>query len=220
MQTLVEKFISENDLIQQYFKETLKLDEDASSYLELETIIDEHFKVLLNIIDKYDTYTCKHLYTSSQISVYLGTKLDLSHFDLVGLSIGSKVHDIGKVGIPRTILLKPDIFTVNERRIMDTHVDLGYCILSHLKTPWNLEEYALKHHEKLDGSGYPNKLVSEEISQNIRILSIADVVESLTAERPYRRSISLTDAINYLYSEEGKYDTEIIKVLEGFANVA
>jgi HD-GYP domain-containing protein (c-di-GMP phosphodiesterase class II) len=186
---------------------------------QLESVIKEHFEVLLSWVVNYDSYTGQHLCTSSQIAEYIGQQLGLSQFDLTGIALGAEMHDIGKVGIPRSILLKPSKFTPGEKRIMDTHTDLGFCILSHLKTPWDLQQYALSHHEKLDGSGYPNKLKGDEISKNIRIMSIADVVESLTAERPYRKGTTLNAVIDYLYSEEGKYDTEIIKVLEGFVKV-
>lgn len=220
MQTLVEQFISKNDIMQEYFKTTLKVHEGNYSINELEKVIREHFKILLDVIAEYDAYTGKHLYTSAQIAEFLGTQIGLSHFDLAGLVVGSQMHDIGKVGIPKSILLKPGKFTEGERRIMDTHVDLGYCILSHLKTPWDLPQYALMHHEKLDGTGYPNKLVGDEIPLTVRILTVADIVESLTADRPYRQGQTLNEVIDYLYSEEGKYDKSIIKMLEGFANVA
>ena len=207
--------------MQEYVNATSQLHNEnkSTSCEELERDIKDHFKILLNWIAEYDAYTGQHLYTASQIAEYLGQQLDLSHFDLAGLVVGSQMHDIGKVGIPRSILQKPGRLNAGEKRIMSTHPDLGYCILSHLKTPWNLEQYALMHHERLDGSGYPNKLLAVDIPNNMRILSIADVVESLTAERPYRKGTTLNAVIDYLYSEEGKYDTEIIKILEGFSKV-
>lgn len=125
------------------------------------------------------------------------------------------LHDIGKIGIPDEILLKPGKYTSEEYDIMQKHPLIGYEMLKTAKSSYLRKgaEIALSHHEKYNGTGYPNKLKGEEIPLSGRILAVADVFDALTTERPYKKAWSVEDAIGLLEREKGQhFDPKIVDI--------
>jgi cyclic di-GMP phosphodiesterase len=134
----------------------------------------------------------------------LGESLGLGDDDLHELRIASWLHDIGKISVPETILLKPGPLDAEERRIMQEHPVTGEDICKPLKSLRRILPVIRHHHEKMDGSGYPDGLRGEAIPLKARILQIADIYDALTTDRPYRGALSPEDALQTLFTEAGK----------------
>jgi len=131
----------------------------------------------------------------------------MSEKDSETLLNASPMHDIGKIGIPDSVLLKPEKLDPEEWKIMQTHVDIGVEILSGSDSSlMNMAaEVAQNHHEKWDGSGYPCALVGEDIPLTGRIVAVADVFDALTTERPYKKAWAIDEAIEFLKEQRGKH---------------
>lgn len=151
----------------------------------------------------FDEYTYSHNVNVSSISVLLGIKLGLKEPELEELAIGSFLHDIGKMKVPREILNKPAKLEKQEMVIMRSHTFLGYKhIKGTLDLPDRIARIALDHQEKFNGKGYPNGLTGEDINFYARITSIADVYDALVSTRVYKKGMHPHDAIGIILSEE------------------
>ncbi len=189
------------------------------------TIANERMKKLMkeivlavtSVIDKRDRYTQEHSRNVARISVMLGRKLGLSDKDLEDLEVSAIFHDIGKIGIPDSVLLKPGRLTPDEYNLIKNHTVFGAEILSKLKhVTENIISGALEHHERLDGSGYPNGKKDGDISLFGRIIAVADVYDALTAKRVYKEEWSKEKVLEILRgdAEKGKFDMKIVEKLE------
>lgn len=161
-----------------------------------------------------DNETGLHIIRMSYISVILGRAAGMSENDLDLLLNASPMHDIGKIGIPDNILLKPGKFEPEEWEIMKTHAQIGADILSGDDSPMMAmaREIALTHHEKWDGSGYPNGLEGDAIPLVGRISALADVFDALTSERPYKKAWKVEDALNLIKEQSGKhFDPQLVE---------
>ena len=120
------------------------------------------------------------------------------------------IHDIGKIYVPAEILNRPGRLTKAEFEIIKSHAEVGYDIIKDVKFPWPVAQMVLQHHERMDGSGYPNGLHGEDIILEARILAVADVVEAITAHRPYRPAVGLEKALLEIEAHRGPlYDPEV-----------
>jgi len=125
-----------------------------------------------------DPYTATHQRNVAELSRLVGKKMGLDENRLKGLYIGGLLHDIGKISIPESLLNKPGQLTEEEWNLVRTHAKRGYEILKDANFPWPVAEMALHHHERLDGSGYPDGLSGDELSLEVRILSACDAAEA------------------------------------------
>ncbi len=133
-----------------------------------------------------DRYTARHQRLTATLSLAIGRQLGLDASQLEGLYLGALVHDIGKIAIPSELLAKPARLTAEEYALVKTHVQAGCAILDHVSLPWPVHSIIRQHHERLDGSGYPDGLSGESIILEARIVAVADVFEAITDHRPYR----------------------------------
>jgi putative two-component system response regulator len=153
-----------------------------------------------------DNETGMHIVRMSKISCILGKEAGMREHDYNLLLNASPMHDIGKIGIPDSILLKPGKLTRDEWEVMKTHVQIGADILSdNSELLLMAHDIALTHHEKYDGSGYPNGLVGEAIPLVGRVTAIADVFDALTSVRPYKEAWSIECAVEFIQKERGKH---------------
>ncbi|MBK7057351.1 MAG: response regulator [Leptospiraceae bacterium] len=159
-----------------------------------------------------DNETGMHVKRMSHYCVILGRAAKLDETKLEMLLSASMMHDVGKIGIADNILLKPGKLTPEEFEVMKTHTTLGAELLSESKSELlkMAESIALSHHEKWNGKGYPNGLSGENIPIEVRIVSIADVFDALTSERPYKKGWSVEDAINFIQKEKGQHFDPIL----------
>jgi putative two-component system response regulator len=167
-------------------------------------------------IEAKDPYTEGHCDRLSKYSVALGEKLGLSEDLRVALRRGGLIHDIGKLAVPEHILLKPGPLTPEERKIMEKHTVIGERICAPLRSFRNVLPIIRHHHEKQDGSGYPDGLKGEQIPLTARILQITDIYDALSTDRPYRKALSTKEAFAIMREEakRGWWDGSLINQLE------
>jgi putative nucleotidyltransferase with HDIG domain len=183
---------------------------------ELEDLLMGAVRALANAVDAMSPWTRGHSERVAEISVILGRKLGLDKKDLRLLEIGALLHDIGKLGVPQSIIDKPGKLTEEEFEIVKKHPEIGYKILEPIKELSDVLPIVLYHHEKCNGSGYPKGLKCNEIPLLAKIVAVADVVEAMTAERPYKKSHSLDYVINYILENSGEnklFDRDVVRAL-------
>jgi putative two-component system response regulator len=173
------------------------------------------FSLALSIEAK-DPYTEGHCDRLSKYSVALGEKLGLPQDLRVALRRGGLVHDIGKLAVPESILLKPGPLTPEERKIMEKHTIDGERICAPLRSFRHVLPIIRHHHEKWDGSGYPDGLKGEKIPLTARILQVTDIYDALTTDRPYRKALPLEKALAIMREEvkRGWWDASLMNELE------
>lgn len=193
----------QNLLLQEKYINSLN---DISKYLVDD--ITSSKNVLVNLVDikNMDTYTYEHSLNVTLLSLVLGIELRLNKNDLYNLCIGALLHDIGKAFIPKDLLLKKEKLTDEELNIVRDHTAKGYEYLksnSHLTAPSRI--IAFQHHERLDGSGYPNGLKGDQINRLAKIVAIADVYDAFTSDRPYKKASPPHEALEYIMGAAGRY---------------
>jgi putative two-component system response regulator len=172
---------------------------------------------LARSIEAKDPYTEGHCDGLSRYTVSLGEKIGLSEEQRVAVRRGGIVHDIGKVAVPEYVLLKPGPLDAAERKIMEEHAIVGERICAPLKSFRNVLPIIRSHHEKQDGTGYPDHLKGEEIPFTARILQTVDIYDSLTTDRPYRKALTQEKALEIMWKEtrQGWWDAELVDALQG-----
>ena len=168
-------------------------------------------RVLGDVVAMRDSDTSEHNYRVTYYTIRLAEKMNLPSEALPAIIKGALLHDVGKIGISDTILLKPGRLDEKEFSIMKQHVDLGIELIK--KIPWCDDALAIieSHHEKFDGSGYPNGLKGEEIPLAARIFAVVDVFDALTSVRPYKQAFPLKDAMATISEGNGKhFDSAVV----------
>ncbi len=187
--------------------------------LQIENIVDQIFAnkhLMVNMIDMkaFDDYTYYHSVNVAVLSIVLGVALDMDREELCNLGFAALFHDIGKVFVNKDILNKNGKLTPIEFEEIKTHSLLG---CNHIKKGYGVSNSSymgiLDHHEKYEGGGYPNNLKGEKISWYGRIISVADVYDALTSDRPYRKALLPSDAMEYIMaSTMTEFDPKIVEV--------
>ncbi|MCB2211085.1 response regulator [bacterium] len=169
-------------------------------------------------VEAKDSYTEGHCKRLSSYSVSIGKRLGVSEDDLQALQRGGILHDIGKISIPDAILLKPGPLSPEEREIMRTHPIRGEEICKPLRSLQPSLPIIRHHHERMDGTGYPDQLVGEDIPLNARIIAAVDFVDALVTERPYRGPLPMKEALRMAHAavENGHLDTNVVETVEEF----
>jgi putative two-component system response regulator len=193
-------------------KSLIKVKTLNSSLTNLENVLFS----LANTVEAKDEYTRGHTRRVSELSVALGKKMGLAAKEIKEIKIGGIIHDIGKIGVPKAILCKPGQLEPGEFEIMKEHPQIGYNICFPLKKSLGVVlDIIYYHHEKLDGSGYPAGLKADDIPVGAKIMTVADIYDALTSDRPYRKAMSREKALEILQQEvsEGKLDRQIVEYL-------
>jgi PAS domain S-box-containing protein len=187
----------------------------ASELLEYQRLVglgmSEMVDVLSAMIEARDPYTAGHQGRVADLSVAIAKSLSLTPHNIEGIRLSALVHDIGKFAIPAQVLMKPTKLNTFEVAMLRNHVQAGFDVLKHIHFPWPVAHVVLQHHERLDGSGYPNGLKGDSISDDARILAVADTMDAMVGDRPYRPAFSLTQALETLESGSGTlYDPRMV----------
>lgn len=173
---------------------------------------------LARMIEAKDLYTLGHASRVSKFAVALGKLLNRTPLELETLDKGGVLHDIGKMAVPDPILLKPGPLTTEEFEIMKTHSLTGYTICERLRSAKDALPLIRHHHEKLDGTGYPDHWKKEEIPLLVRIVNIVDIYDALTTQRSYKNAWPIDKTFSVMYEEvkRGWWDGDLLRIWEKF----
>jgi PAS domain S-box-containing protein/putative nucleotidyltransferase with HDIG domain len=181
------------------------------SWEKLHEALEGTIQAMALTIEIRDPYTAGHQRRVSKLSCAIAQDLGMSEFQVEGLRVAGDIHDIGKIYVPAEILSKPGRITAIEYGIIKTHPQVGFDILKTIKFPWPVAQIVLQHHERLDGSGYPLGLTSDQIVKEARILTVADIVEAMSSHRPYRPAQGIDKALAEVVQNKGRfYDTDAV----------
>lgn len=201
---------------------TLELKVRINALLRFKDLVDrlEDFSKVLSAlaraIDARDHYTQGHCTRVSYLAKEIGKSMNLEQNVIDDLGLAGLLHDIGKIGIPESILNKPGKLTHEEMDIMKTHPVIGEKILKPLKTTETFRSIIRSHHERLDGTGYPDGHRAEQIVVPVRVIAVADVFDALRSDRPYRNSLDLSTTLDIIEQEieRGFWDRDVFSELK------
>jgi PAS domain S-box-containing protein/putative nucleotidyltransferase with HDIG domain len=175
--------------------------------IEAETRLQESLvqtiQAIAMTVEKRDPYTAGHQNRVAQLAAAIAAEMQLPEDQVNGIRLGAMIHDIGKIYVPSEILNRPGRLSSFEFEIIKTHPDVGYDIIKDARFPWPIAQMIHQHHERLDGSGYPQGLKGDEILLDAKIMAVADVVEAITAHRPYRPAMGLDKALEEIIAKRG-----------------
>jgi len=178
--------------------------------IRLSNNLEETVISLASAFEMKDPYTAGHQRRVTEIVSAIALEMDIEQESFQGLRLASLVHDIGKINVPTEILSKPGKLTEPEFQLIRTHSEAGYDILKKINFPWPISRIVLQHHERMDGSGYPNGLSGQEILLEARIIAVADVIEAMATHRPYRASLGIESALEEIEKNRGRlYDKDV-----------
>ena len=192
--------------------EKKKLEEENLKFQHLMSVsLHQMIETLANVIVARDSYTAGHQKRVANLASAIAAKLNLPLHTIEGIELSALIHDIGKIAVPAEILTKPSKLSSFELAMLRNHVQTGYDILKNMNFPWNLAQIILEHHERVDGSGYPNGLKGDSICEEARIIAVADTVEAISSDRPYRKSKGIEAALEEITMNRGiLYDDRVV----------
>ena len=182
-------------------------------YQRLKKAMDATIDTMSNIIEAKDPYTAGHQRRVCQLAIRIAQELNLPKDKIEGIRIASLIHDVGKIGLPTEILSKPTKLTEIEFSLIKNHSQTGYDILKSIDFSLPIANIVLQHHERMNGTGYPNNLKGDKILLEARILGVVDVVEAMSSHRPYRPALGIDAALEEISKNKGTlYDPEVVDI--------
>lgn len=164
-------------------------------------------------VEARDPYTAGHQRRVADLARAIATEMKLSRDQIDGIRLAGMIHDIGKISVPSEILTKPTRLTELEYELIKTHAEAGYNILKDIELPWPIARIVLEHHERIDGSGYPQGLKGDDILLESKIIAIADVIEAISSNRPYRPAFGIESGLEEIAKNSGiLYDQAISEI--------
>jgi putative nucleotidyltransferase with HDIG domain len=184
---------------------------NAQAYTRLAQVSQQVIKTLSTTVELRDPYTAGHQRRVAEISTAIAQEMGLDEDRQELIRIGCILHDIGKIVVPAEILSKPGKINPLEKELVRSHSRVGYELLKEIDFPKEINDIVRQHHERLDGSGYPDGLRGDEITLEARIIAVADVMEAMTFHRPYRPALGVEKALEEISRERGKLlDAEVV----------
>ncbi len=181
------------------------------SMVKLRKALEATVRAIAVTVETRDPYTAGHQRGVADLSRAIAMELELTSDRVDGIQMAALIHDLGKISVPAEILSKPTKLTEPEFGLIKTHSQSGYDILKNIDFPWSIARMVLEHHERMNGSGYPNGLVGDQTLLESRILAVADVVESMASHRPYRPALGLNAALEEIEKNRGTiYDADVV----------
>jgi PAS domain S-box-containing protein len=197
--------------LMQDISEKKRAEEEIQRYVEqLKTAFMSTVEVATTLSELRDPYTAGHERRVGKLAAAIGAELGFDERRIEGLRVAGYLHDIGKITIPAEILSKPGKLSPIEFQLIQGHPQASYDVLKDVKFPWPVAEVALQHHERIDGSGYPQGLKGEAIVLEARVIAVADVIEAMSSHRPYRPGLGIDKALAEIERGRGSaYDAEV-----------
>ena len=181
------------------------------SSMELEKSLEESIKSIAYTVESRDEYTAGHMKRVGQLASAIARELDLPEDTIHGIELASTIHDVGKIAIPVEILTKPGKLSKVEFMLVQGHVEAGYDIIKNIQFPWPIARMILEHHERMDGSGYPQGLKGDEILLGSRIIAVSDIIEAMSTHRPYRFVVGIEAALAEIKQNRSTlYDAQVV----------
>ena len=210
----VFKLYSER-LVNKLEKKMLELEEEITERKGAEERLDNMLQGVIQALGRTtetrDPYTAGHQQGVTQLACAIAEEMKVSPEQLEAIRMTSLMHDIGKMSLPAEILSKPSRLTDIEFGLIKAHPQVAYDILKVIDFPWPVADIVLQHHERMDGSGYPQGLKEDEILLEARIIAVADVVEAMSSHRPYRGSLGIDKALEEIEKNKGiLYDPKAV----------
>jgi PAS domain S-box-containing protein/putative nucleotidyltransferase with HDIG domain len=185
--------------------------ENLRSLDQLKEALLGTIRAVAHMAEQRDPYTAGHQNRVADLACAIARELGLDADRIEGLRLGAMIHDIGKISIPAEILNRPGKLSAPEYEIIKTHAQAGYEIIKDINFPWPVATMVRQHHERLDGSGYPQGLKGDAICLEARILAVADVVDAICAHRPYRPALGIEEAFSVIEASRGQtLDAEVV----------
>jgi PAS domain S-box-containing protein/putative nucleotidyltransferase with HDIG domain len=202
-----------NDQLRNEIKERTHIEEQLQKSLaQSRNILEQTVRALSSTIGMRDPYTADHQERVTRLACAIADMMDLPDGTINDIRLAGMLHDIGKIAVPVEILSKPTELTETEYSLIKTHPQVGYEILQHIDFPRSVAQIVQEHHERIDGSGYPQGLRNGEILFESRILAVADVVEAMSAHRPNRPGQSIEQTLDYLDGKKGSlFDPPVVE---------
>ncbi|MBP1710469.1 MAG: domain S-box-containing protein/HDIG protein [Deltaproteobacteria bacterium] len=181
-----------------------KLEQERQASLQsLRKSLGATIKAMSATVEARDPYTAGHQRRVSDLARSIATEMKMSRDQIDCIRLAGIIHDLGKISVPSEILTKPTRLSNLEFELIRTHSEAGYSILKDIEFPWPIARIVLEHHERIDGSGYPNKLKADELLLESKIIAIADVVEAISSNRPYRPAVGIQAALEEIEKNKG-----------------
>jgi PAS domain S-box-containing protein len=183
------------------------------SFEKLQKAISAIIDVIVMAVEMRDPYTSGHQKRVANLAIAIATDMGLPSDLRQGIHMAGMIHDLGKISVPAEILSKPTKLTDMEFNLIKIHPQSGYDILKDIDFDWPIAQIVLQHHERMDGSGYPNLLKNGQILLEAKILAVADVVEAMASHRPYRPALGIDAALKEIEKNKGiLYDEKTVEV--------
>jgi PAS domain S-box-containing protein/putative nucleotidyltransferase with HDIG domain len=181
------------------------------SFESLKKTLNDAINTMVKIVETRDPYTSGHQQKVADLSTAIAREMKLEDTRIDQIRMAALIHDIGKMYVPSDILIRPGKLTDMELALIKTHAQSGYDIVKGMDFPCSVAEAVLQHHERLDGSGYPNGLKGEDTLLEAKILAVADVIEAMASHRPYRPALGIDKALEEISMYKGKlYDPDVV----------
>ena len=163
-------------------------------------------------VETRDPYTSGHQQRVADLARAIATYMGLSEKEIEGIRMAAIIHDLGKTSVPAEILSKPGRLNEYEAGIIKSHPRVGYEILKEIEFPWPIAQIVLQHHERINGTGYPQGLSRQDILMEARIIGVADVIEAMASHRPYRAALGIDKALEEIMQKKGiLYDPQVVE---------
>ena len=216
LETLVEKrtaaLVESNKRLKREIETRKHVQAELEQSLQnLKKGMDSTIQAIAMTVEKRDPYTSGHQMRVAALTRAIAEKIGLAEDQIEGAYMAASLHDIGKIALPAEILSKPIQLSDIEISLIQAHAQAGYDILKGIEFPWPIADIIIQHHERMDGSGYPQGLAGDSISIEARIIGVCDVVETMSSHRPYRPSMGIGRALEEITRNSGPlYDADVV----------
>jgi len=193
-----------DEAMQYEITERTRVEKECKQNIEkLRATMEGTIKVIASTVEMRDPYTANHQQRVANLSCAIAKEMGLSEERIEAVRVTGIIHDLGKISVPAEILSKPGRLTEHEFGMIKSHPQVGHDILKTVDFPWPVAQIVLQHHERMDGSGYPQGLSGKDTLLEARIMAVADVVEAMSSHRPYRPALGIDKALEEISKNNG-----------------